>query len=243
MPPAAEDRKPSAERLAFTLIELLVVITIIAILAAVLFPVFAQAREKARQTSCLSSLRQIGLASLQYSQDYDELQIGTELGDEPEYFWGEMLAPYLKNRRILSCPSSDAPFRTSAPSSGFPGGIGYEWSYNYAINDIKDTQGRRIGAAFAPMAGVTRPADTILILDGWPAAAEPAENEERHEIRWVWGRRDALRNPLDDGNPRHTAGFSYALCDGHARWRPRARRADQTYSGGTRDIEWLANQP
>src|SRR5262245_16743330 len=81
---------PRSQR-GFTLIELLVVIAIIAILAAILFPVFAQAREKARQASCMSNVRQIGLAALQYAQDYDETIVGTELGEEPEYFWAEML--------------------------------------------------------------------------------------------------------------------------------------------------------
>ena len=228
---------------AFTLIELLVVIAIIAILAAILFPVFAQAREMARSTSCMSNLRQIGTASLMYAQDYDEHTVGTELGDAPEYYWGEMLEPYSKNSQLLVCPSSSAKFQLSSPVVGFPQGIGFEWSYNYSINDIKDENGRSIGAAFAPLPVLTRPADTVLIVDGWPLASAPATDEERHEIRWVWGRRNARVNPLDDGNPRHSAGFNLVLCDGHAKWRNRAPQKDGTFGGGTRDVEWLASQP
>src|SRR6266446_1166048 len=110
----------------FTLIELLVVIGVISILAALLFPVFAQAREKARQASCMSNLRQIGMASLLYAQDYDEITVGTELGQDPEYYWGEMLMPYMKSRQILICPSSTARFEAGPPLSGFPDGIGFE---------------------------------------------------------------------------------------------------------------------
>jgi prepilin-type N-terminal cleavage/methylation domain-containing protein/prepilin-type processing-associated H-X9-DG protein len=110
------------QRSAFTLIELLVVIAIIAILAAILFPVFAQAREKARQTSCLSNLKQLGTGLTMYLQDYDEafpFGDGTVTGfDTPpvvnmpdgrriETFihWPLILFPYVKNRQIFACPS------------------------------------------------------------------------------------------------------------------------------------------
>jgi prepilin-type N-terminal cleavage/methylation domain-containing protein/prepilin-type processing-associated H-X9-DG protein len=232
-------------RAAFTLIELLVVIAIIAIIAAILFPVFASAREKARQTSCLSNLKQIGLGALMYAQDYDERMIGTELGEEPEYFWGDMIQPYAKNRQILTCPSESNKVQFSDPVAGFPDGISVEWSYHYAVNDVKDAQGNGIGAAFQPLAAFTLPAETLFIVDGWPAASEPDENDtpERHEIRWVLGSRDAVHNAGDDGNPRHQSGFNFVACDGHAKWRRREKKADGTFAGGTRDEEWLAARP
>ena len=91
-------------RRGFTLIELLVVIAIIAILAAILFPVFARAREKARQTSCLSNLKQIGLAVMMYAQDYDECypEPYTPFTNWP--LWQDTIQPYMKNTQLLICP-------------------------------------------------------------------------------------------------------------------------------------------
>ncbi|MBC8136121.1 MAG: DUF1559 domain-containing protein [Fibrella sp.] len=92
----------------FTLIELLVVIAIIAILAAILFPVFAQAREKARQTSCLSNEKQLGLAMLQYVQDYDESFPTTGVYDFSggyDSYWAFRIQPYMKSLQVVWCPS------------------------------------------------------------------------------------------------------------------------------------------
>ncbi len=100
-------------RRGFTLIELLVVIAIIVILAAILFLVFAQARAKARQTSCLSNQKQIGLAFVQYVQDYDETYFPFSYsGNDPnaaglETFWTDLLQPYTKSRGVFACPSND----------------------------------------------------------------------------------------------------------------------------------------
>ncbi|HZP84103.1 MAG TPA: DUF1559 domain-containing protein [Chthonomonadaceae bacterium] len=106
----------SAERRGFTLIELLVVIAIIAILAAILFPVFARAREQARRTSCLSNMKQIGLALHMYAQDYDEVlpvrygswdNVGDYENGEART-WKNMLMPYIKSQAVFKCPSNVA---------------------------------------------------------------------------------------------------------------------------------------
>ena len=92
-------------RRGFTLIELLVVIAIIAILAAILFPVFARAREKARQTSCLSNAKQIMLAVLMYTSDYDEKLPGAWAQNASSNLWSAAIEPYVKNAQLFSCPS------------------------------------------------------------------------------------------------------------------------------------------
>lgn len=248
-------------RAAFTLIELLVVIAIIAILAAILFPVFAASREKARQTACLSNMRQIGLATLLYAQDYDEQIVHTELGGdiEPERYWGDMLVSYLNNGGIIVCPSS-TPRYNFRPAPTFS----KEWRYSYGLNDIiaadcaspDDPACRHIGLAGHALADVITPAATILMAETPPASADTGDsgddtnqipNHARHEINWRWLHRDPSRlstdgGKLQDGLPRHNGGFVCVLADGHSRWRRRGLQ-NQQYTGGTKDEEWLANAP
>ena len=213
------------ERTAFTLIELLVVIAIIAILAAILFPVFAQVREKARQTACMSNLRQVGLAAMEYTEDNDEIFPLTERGgnvdDDHEYYWGDMLQPYIKSWNMLHCPDSDLTitFKTIAAgtAAAFQANPPYsvQQSYDYGINDIVTGATcdadpdvppcSHIGVAGSTLANVTIPTDTVLIADQVPSLTDTGDsgvagdsndpthlNHSRHEINFVLEERNPL---------------------------------------------------
>lgn len=158
---------------AFTLIELLVVIAIIAILAAILFPVFAQAREKARQTSCLSNQRQMSLGILMYAQDYDE-SFPFGLDAEWKIGWPVYAQPYARNYGIFRCPSdSNLAFGFSWIDASWAG-----ITVSYGANGYFDcTNGCQLKGIMSPMAqgwilpdskslgSVSRPAETILLAD------------------------------------------------------------------------------
>ena len=190
-------------RRAFTLIELLVVIAIIAILAAILFPVFARAREQARKTSCLSNMKQIGTAILMYAQDYDERLVPAATGVCPgpnAYGWADLTFPYIKNEKVFDCPSSTwrmrmntavSPPRFMRDRGGNPPGVNTECvtgtiipadvNYNYGVNQF---------AAPAPAPGDARGPfhPSILALAAIPAPANTVGvGEGRGASPWALG--------------------------------------------------------
>ena len=135
---------------AFTLIELLVVIAIIAILAAILFPVFAKAREKARQISCASNLKQLGLGFIQYSQDYDERYPSRNIGGaDTTLNWANAIYPYVKSVGVYQCPDAQVPLDS--------------YEYNWSVSNVSWNGTSLVGTSIAEF---TAPSNTILLFEG-----------------------------------------------------------------------------
>ncbi len=184
-----------ARKSAFTLIELLVVIAIIAILAAILFPVFAQARERARMTACVSNMRQIGAGLMMYVQDYDEtfpycrFHGADAVAATHAYVWRNALRPYLKNLDVLGCPSNpysrtipgvstagNSPPKNGGNAEGWQSEPEQRMPTSYALNSCAITWVPADSKSPPPgpplrVAQVSRPADTIFISETlWPNA-------------------------------------------------------------------------
>ena len=195
-------------RRGFTLIELLVVIAIIAILAAILFPVFARAREKARQTSCLSNVKQIMLAHLQYAQDYDERFCKTARWNTPRedpvliahnMWWDQSIEPYLKNKQVLTCASAS--------------------SYALGYQCWEPVTG---GYAGLPIGEVRAPAECILVYDKTVSTTVGATGASTYVSDLPHGQNPGDPNEYTQvsrfATTRHNDGANLGYYDGHAKW-------------------------
>jgi prepilin-type N-terminal cleavage/methylation domain-containing protein/prepilin-type processing-associated H-X9-DG protein len=199
-------------RQGFTLIELLVVIAIIAILAAILFPVFAQARDKARSVSCVSNARQIGLAIQMYTQDWDE---GLILNNHsPGSSWIETVQPYSKSTLIHRCPSDASPNWTQiiAPAKTLR-------LASYGTNAYLTP-----GGGYMTLGAISRPASTIYVAE----LKDNKVGDHFHPMSWVVT--DPSKPPTDPltelETARHQGGANYIFVDGHAKW----HRFEQTWN-------------
>ena len=198
---------------AFTLIELLVVIAIIAILAAILFPVFAKAREKARQSSCGNNVKQLSLGCMQYAQDYDDVmppryyRVNPLVAGGPN-IWDDLLQPYVKNKQVVFCPSE--------PTMYYGYNIDYiefrpmtqilSVSETVALCDVKLSYAVD-GTAYYPRL-VRRPST----VGGGSAPAVPANDADNQPVAGdpnaEWARARGV----------HNSGCNVGWVDGHMKW-------------------------
>lgn len=228
---------------AFTLIELLVVISIIAVLAAILFPVFARARENARRASCMSNLKQIDLGMMMYIQDNDErypnyayssaylpgvvapdAAHGGEWASGTNWFWMNMIYPYVRSIQVFICPSS--PFANTAYKA--PSGAGGPYMGHYGIN---------VGTAAAPfiptglygaagplMTIVVNPANTYLFVESSfytvsPSYATAPPTSSNYYLPGACKLFPTSTVTASDcWNGRHFDGVNVGFADGHVKW-------------------------
>ena len=224
---------------AFTLIELLVVIAIIAILAAILFPVFARARENARRSSCQSNMKQIGLGFAQYTQDYDERL--------PARYWMAGLQPYIKSEQIFQCPSDSYKMTSSAIAAG-------NTNVSYLVNRVMTYNSGSITEdardRYRVVAAMTAPTQTVLMLEGRDQS-ENLSNADAGDGIWSNGDyQDAKtaagcvdnngRNStcatsstqvFSDFHTRHFDGANWLAADGHVKWLKPEKISARNYAG------------
>jgi prepilin-type N-terminal cleavage/methylation domain-containing protein/prepilin-type processing-associated H-X9-DG protein len=246
MAPTASTRSQQVRNRGFTLIELLVVIAIIAILAAILFPVFARARENARRASCQSNLKQIGLGILQYTQDYDERLPASGYRGLPGAAnpnlrynpWQGTIQPYVKSTQVFACPSNTK--NTTKVNGENPmtvwgttitGGIPISYICNGGvqnqatvapsgtpINEINDNNGGTIsGTGGVTLAKLESTSQTILVHENIGTDADPDY--------WDMNTRLGVAN-IDFTN--HLGSTNFLFADGHVK----AMKPESTIAGG-----------
>jgi prepilin-type N-terminal cleavage/methylation domain-containing protein/prepilin-type processing-associated H-X9-DG protein len=234
-------------RHAFTLIELLVVIAIIAILAAILFPVFAQARGKARQTTCVSNEKQIGLGVLMYAQDYDETlpraNYAVPPGSNPlgptleRVHWYQAVEPYIKANydpakaggklSIWVCPDYD---KTANATFGYQPTWSYSWNANLGQAQAPGVPAAWLLDSVKTLASLQYIAQVIFASEGAGRRVYTHGNDtgvyETDGTDTNVGKDNNINYVLARG--RHNGGSNYILADGHAKW---FRAPDPGYSG------------
>jgi prepilin-type N-terminal cleavage/methylation domain-containing protein/prepilin-type processing-associated H-X9-DG protein len=213
---------------AFTLIELLVTIAIISILSAILFPVFARARENARRSSCLSNLKQIGLGIMQYTQDYDETYPSCTRylsGTTGTVYYYQNIIPYVKNYDIFRCPSSSAGYGGATSSNT---DSTYVQAGNYGANRVVMRIATDVNSVYVKLPSVASPSTTYLLMDFgvlqispqrvvFPAAAsEYLPGVGALGVALPAGTYDRFVSDFQNG--RHFEGVNILFADGHAKW-------------------------
>ncbi len=230
----------SKSKKGFTLIELLVVIAIIAILAAILFPVFARARENARRASCQSNLKQIGLGFIQYTQDYDETmplgvgayQIGGSTG--PAAQWDLLIQPYIKSTQILTCPSDSA--SSTMNLVGF-GSVKRSYSEAWYLS-YSPTNANANGPLGRQISAINSPSVTVMLCERINVEANAAANWGDYSVLGHTDQSASSGNQnFNDmatgavGEGRHLGTNNILFADGHVKSHREQRTNQQCLTG------------